>query len=207
MKRTVLSIIMVTVVLTVSFAQEKRYDIERAILKKNSVVVMGGMQQVISSVQYFDEYGNKESSESVTNMAGQSLTMFSMVKDGYVYSANMTTKQGTKINMAAMMDDYKTVNYLNLTDEVKKKYQIEVRGNEKFFGKECNRYDLTVKIQGQSLKVSVWVWKGLSLKSSMSVAGSIITEEVTEIQEGAEIAKEKFALPEGINFIDMTPKQ
>ena len=198
--------IMITVVITVAVAQEKRYGIERVILKKNSVVEMGGMKQNITSIQYIDDYGIKESTESVINMAGQSLSVFSMMKDGYAYSANMTAKQGTKINLSSMMDDFKTVNYLNITDDVKKKYQIEEKGNEQFFGKDCKRYDLTVSVQGQSMKVNLWVWQGLALKSFITVAGSTITEEVTEIQEGATIAKEKFELPEGINFTDATPQ-
>ena len=212
MKKTVLSMIMVTVLITVAIGQEKRYGIERAILKRNSIVEAGDMKQTVSSIQYFDDYGIKESGESIMNMAGQSLTIFTMMKDGYTYTVNMTTKQGTKINMAAMMDDFKTVNYLNITDEIKKKYQIEEKGNEQFLGKDCKQYDLIVTVQGQSLKVSVWVWQGLPLKSSMTVVGnaltisSTITEEVTEIQEGMEIAKEKFELPEGINFIDITPQ-
>ena len=213
MKRTVLSIMMVTVVLTVSIAQEKRYGIERAILKKNSVVESGDMKQTISSIQYFDDYGVKESAESIMNVAGQSFTILTMTKDGYAYSANMTTKQGSKIKMAAMMDDFKTVNYLNITDEVKNKYQIEEKGNEKFLGKDCKQYDLIVTVQGQSLKVAVWVWQGLPLKSSMTVVGNAltissttITEEVTEIQEGVAIEKAKFELPEGINFADVTPQ-
>ena len=64
---------------------------------------------------------------------------------------------------------------------------------------------LIVNNQGQTVNVSVWVWQGLPLKSVTNVAGNSVVEEVTEIREGAEIAKEKFELPEGINLVDVTP--
>ena len=199
--------IMATVVLTVTLAQEKRYEIERAILKKMSNVEVASMKQVISSTQYFDNYGVKASTESVIVMAGQTLNIITIMKDGYMYTANMTAKTGTKINMENKMDAYNDVNYLNMTDEVKKKYQIEEKGNEQFLGKDCKRYGLTVQAMGQSLKIDVWVWKGLALKSTMTTTGGTITDEVTEIKEMAVIAKEKFDLPEGIEFKDMTPQK
>ena len=205
MKKIVLSVIMAAFILTASFAQEKRYGIERAILKKSSVIEMGGMQQTISSTQYIDQYGNKESAESFTDTGGQTITVFTMIKDGYAYNANMTANFGTKTDVAAAagMDDYKTVNYLNITDDVKERFQIVEKGNEQFLGKDCKRYELDVTVQGQNVKADILVWQGIVLKASMTVAGITMTEETTEIQEGAAIPSEKFELPEGINFIEM----
>ena len=197
--------IMAAVVYTATFAQEKRYGIERAIVKRTTVMGMGGMNQTLTSVQYFDDYGNKESSETFMSMQGQNFVIFTLIKDGYVYSANLAAKQGTKINMAAM-GDFKTVNYLNITDEVRQKYKIVEKGEEQVLGKDCKRYELTVTVQGQSMQVNVWVWKGLSLKSSMTVMGNTVEESATEIQEGAAIAKEKFVLPEGVTFTEVTPQ-
>jgi len=207
MKKIVISMTMATVVLTVAFAQEKRYGIESAILTKNTVVRTPGaiMEQNISSIQYIAEYGGKESAESFINVQGKMFTIFTMMKDGFVYTANIDAKQGTKVNMASM-DDYKAVNYLNLTDEVKEKYNIEEKGNEQFLGKDCKRYELTVTAQGQTAKATILVWQGLPLKSTMTMAGNTMVEEVTEIQEGATIAREKFELPEGINFMEVKPQ-
>ena len=203
-KSALLSMIMAVTLLTASIAQDKRYGIERAVVKRNTVMGMGLMQQTIPSIQYIDDFGLKESVETFMNMQGQMFTVFTMVKDGYIYSANLTFGQGTKINLAAM-EDFQNVNYLNLTDEVRKKHQIEEKANEQFLGKDCKRYDLTVNVQGQSAKVSVWVWQGLPLKTVTIVTGATIVEEATEIQEGAEIDKEKFELPEGVNFMEVTP--
>ncbi len=202
MKRVLLSFVIAAFVMAVSLAQEKRYGFESAVLKKNTVM----MGQTIPSIQYIADYGRKESVETFMSMQGQVFTIFTLMKDGYAYSANMTVKQGTKINMSAM-NDFKTVNYLDLTDDVKKRYNIEEKGNEQLLGKDCKCYDLVFTSQGQGIKATVWVWNGLPLKSTTTVAGNTVVDEVTEIQEGKEIAKEKFELPEGINYTEIKPQQ
>jgi len=202
MKKTLLSMIVVVTIVSTAFGQEKRYGIESAIVKKKSVVKAQGMEQTLSSVQYFADFGGKESTEVVMNVMGQTFTIFSLMKDGYMYSANMSMGQGTKINLDAM-EDYNAVNFLNLTDEVKQKYQIQANGVEQVLEKPCNRYEMSYTAQGQSVKGTVWVWQGLTLKSRINAAGNTVEEVVTEIQEGATIAGDKFELPAGINFTEM----
>ena len=202
MKKTVISMIMAAVIISAASGQEKRYGIESAIVKKTSVVKAQGMEQTLSSVQYFADYGGKESTEVTMNVMGQTFTIFSLMKDGYMYSANLSMGQGTKINLAAM-EDYSVVNFLALTDEVRQKYQIQANGVEQVLEKPCNRYEMSYTAQGQSIRGTVWVWQGLTLKSRINAAGNTVEEEATEIQEGAAIAGDKFELPEGINFMEM----
>ena len=208
MRKLVLVMMALAMVITASIAQEKRYGIESAIIKRNSVIKVPAaqMEQTIPSTQYFADYGRKESGESTMNMQGQTFSVFVMMKDDFVYSANLTTKQGTKVKLSSMVDDYKSINYSNLTDEVIKKYQIEKKGNEKILGKDCIIYDLTISVQGQSVKTTVSVWQGITLKSSVIMSGTTMTDEAIEITEGAQIAKEKFELPEGITFTEMNPQ-
>jgi hypothetical protein len=200
MKKIVLAI---AFMLTLSgiHAQNKRYGVESLILKKSSTA----MGQSMSSIQYIADWGNKESSETFMNMQGQVFTIFSLTKDGFTYVANMAVKQGTKINLAAA-DDYKSVNYLSITDEMKKKYNIEDKGSESFLGKDCKKYTLSFTTQGQSINATVLVWQGIALKSVITVMGNVVTEETTEIIEGKGIPKDKFELPEGVTFTEMNPQ-
>ena len=193
-----------------SFAQERRYGIENIILKKNQVMKprVAVMTQTIPYTQYIADYGRKESAEMVREVQGEQFTLLTMMKDGYVYSANMTLKQVAKINMASMMDDYTTINFLNLTDEVRQKFQIEEKSNEQFLGKDCKVYEYTVTAQGQTAKGTVLIWQGLALKTTTTDAtGTTIIDEVIEIQEGVAIPNERFELPEGINFMEINPQQ
>jgi len=104
------------------------------------------------------------------------------------------------------MDDYSTVNFLALTDEVKKKHQIQANGIEQILDKPCNRYEMIYTAQGQSVKATVWIWQGLTLKSRMNMGGTSAEEEAIEIQESVAIAPEKFVLPAGITFTEMKPQ-
>ena len=215
MKKTILFIIMVVVALTSSFAQEKRYAFENAVLKKIS-----GARGVTSSTVYIDDYGRNELTESIMSIPNQenvTSIMVTLIKDGYAYytekrsnDTETTQYRGTKIDIATV-DDYTMINYLNLTDEVKKKFQIEEKGNEQLLGKDCNVYELiqpALTTRGISAKITVWVWQGLPLKSAMTAMlpnGEEITsvvEEVTEIQENVTIAKEKFVMPENVIFLE-----
>ena len=202
MKKTVLTIIM-AVIITASYAQEKRYGIERAIVKATTTTAMPGMQQTVSSIQYFDEFGSKESAESFMTTGGQVVSMFTMMKDGYSYNANVMTGQGIKTKLPSAADNYQMVNYLNLTNEVKSQYKIEEKGNERILGRDCKVYQMTVPVQGQIVEATVSVWQGIPLKLSMSILGINIVQEATEIQEGATIPREKFELPAGVNFVEM----
>ncbi|MDR0814452.1 MAG: hypothetical protein LBN37_01735 [Bacteroidales bacterium] len=201
MKRVVLLAIAAILTVSAAQAQDKRYGVESLILKKTTTV----MGQTMSSIQYIADWGNQESVETFVSMGGQVFTVFSLMKDGYMYNANLAVKQGTKINMAAM-DDYKSVNYQKLTDEIIKKYNIEDKGVEKFLGKDCNKYTLSFTTQGQSVNATVLVWKGMTLKSAVNVMGNAVTEEATEILEGKSIPKDKFVLPEGVNFTEVNPQ-
>ena len=205
MKKSVLLVIVAISIAATSFAQEKRYGFESAILKRKSVIQAAGIEQTVSSTQYIADYGVKESAETAMNVQGMEIFTFSMMKDGYAYTANLTTKQGMKVmNLATVLGDYSAIDYLNLTDEVKKQFQIEENGNEQFLGKNCKSYGLTITVQGQTMKATVLVWQGLALKLSATAQNNIsITDEVTEIQEGVKVPNEKFELPEGIEFMEV----
>ncbi|MCL2097146.1 MAG: hypothetical protein FWH23_00100 [Bacteroidales bacterium] len=205
MKKHILLMILAVVIVSAAFGQDRRYEFESAILKKNTVTRIGLTEQTFSTVSYIVDYGRKEVGEIVMNIGGQTVTMLAIMKDGYIYGANMALKQGTKTNIATM-SDFKTINFLNLTDEVKETYQIEEKGNEQVLGKDCKRYNMAFTTQGQSVKGSVWVWQGLMLKTFMATDEIIIVDEVTEIQEGVEIAEEKFELPEDIDFVEGIPQ-
>jgi len=205
-KKSVLSIIMAVVIVSAAFGQEKRYEFESAILKKNTTMRIGLSEQTFSATHYIADYGRKEAGEIVMNVGDQTHTVLAITKDGYIYGANMALKQGTKTSITAT-DDFNAINFLDLTDEVKEKYQIEEKGREQVLGKDCKHYNMAFTAHGQSMKGAVWVWQGLMLKTFMATEDIIVVDEVFEIQEGVEIAEEKFELPDGIDFLEVMPWQ
>ena len=190
-------------IMSVAFGQDKRYGIESVILKKKYTHSENGVYG--EETVFIDDFGRKEYFETVANMRGQMITAFVIIKNCFFYSffgvhnnGNMQySRQGTKTEMSKM-EVLRTINFLNLSNEIKKEPQIEEKSSEMFLGKECKRYDLIYTLQGQSIETTVLIWQGLILKTTYYVSGNIMIEEVTEIQEDAVIAQEKFELPEGV---------
>ena len=167
-----------------AFAQEAKYGIKSAILKKEAVT----MGQKVQGVQYFDDYGRKEASELTMKVGGVANVEkhIRTIADGdKIISIDLDMKVANKATLPV-----KPVNYLNLTDEVRE-----------ILGRKCTKYTLEVVYGGQTTYSTVWIWKGIPLKNETSSNGMVIvTEQATEIQENAEVPAMKFLVPEGVTF-------
>ena len=178
-----------------AFAQEAKYGIKSAILKKEAVT----MGQKVQGVQYFDDYGRKEASELTMKVGGVANVEkhIRTIADGdKIISIDLDMKVANKATLPA-----KPVNYLNLTDEVRELHKIKEVGTEEILCRKCTKYTLEVVYGGQTTYSTVWIWKGIPLKNETSSNGMVIvTEQATEIQENAEVPAMKFLVPEGVTF-------
>ena len=102
-----------------------------------------------------------------------------------------------------MMGQGETVNFLNLDEKTVKKYKVKELGTETVAGKECKKYSITVFMMGQPQKQTVWVYKGITLKSSASSDFGEMVQVATKVQENVEIPASTFTLPEGVEVQEM----
>ena len=58
-------------------------------------------------------------------------------------------------------------------------------------------------MMGQPQKQTVWVYKGITLKSSSSSDFGEMVQTATKIQEDVEIPASMFTLPEGVEIQEM----
>ena len=191
--RLFLTVLVLLSVLTLS-AQEARYEIKSAVITKN-IEMMG---QKIDGVQYIDDFGVKESvmlKMPMQGVPGVFLRILTINKGDTVITANLEFKTGSKVVLPE-----KPVNYLNLTEEVKDKYNLKELEKEEIAGRLCNKYSLVISQMGQQVRTTTWVWKGIVLKSIVSAAGMSMTEEATDIQENADINAENFIIPNDITI-------
>lgn len=189
MKKTFL-LVMLLGTATVLFAQEAKYEIKSAILKKEAV----GMGQKVEGMLYFDDYGKKESSELTLKMGTMEKHVRTLADGDNIISIDLDMKMANKVPIPI-----KPVNYLNLTDEVRKLHKIKEVGTEEIAGRPCTKYTLEVKYGGQTSYSTVWIWKGIPLKNETSVNGMlVISEQATEIQENVDISADKLIVPEGV---------
>ncbi|MGX8707415.1 MAG: hypothetical protein ACSW72_01540, partial [Bacteroidales bacterium] len=119
------------------------------------------------------------------------LEMATIIKDGKTWMVNYTMKQVQEIPAEAQED----IDFNNLTEEIKTKYNVREAGTEEILGKTCTKYTYEAVIQGQKAKGSAWVYKGFPLKSIVSVAGMEIKSEVTEFLENILVMPQTFDVP------------
>ena len=173
-------------------AQEKLYEVKSGIV----TMEMDMMGQAMVQEIYFDDYGAKQA--TLSNFGGRKMRM--LVVDGSNVMVNDEEKTATRM---PMMGQRETVNFTNLDEKAIKKYKVKELGTEVVADKECKKYQITVFMMGQPQKQTVWVYKGITLKTSSSSDFGEMTQKATKLQENVEIPASMFTVPEGVQVKDM----
>lgn len=193
-----------TLFLLASFAlvaqEEAVYELKSGIIHKT--IEMG--VQKMTSTYYFDDYGKVGS--TAINMATPQgiIRMRTILKDGTVTVMNLDNKTGQK---SVIPEAEQSVNFLKLTDEVREKNKIKELGEEEILGKKCKKYAMQSTTLGMPVTATVWVWKGLTLKSTSTFNEMTMTETATEIEENADVATSNFTVPEGVVIQEQKQEQ
>lgn len=172
-------------------AQEKLYEVKSGIV----TMEMDMMGQAMVQEIYFDDYGAKQA--TLSNFGGRKMRM--LVVDGSNVMVNDEEKTATRM---PMMGQGEKVNFTNLDEKAIKKYKVKELGTEVVADKECKKYQITVFMMGQPQKQTVWVYKGITLKTTTNsdFGGN---QTATKIQENVEIPASMFTVPEGVKIQEM----
>ena len=172
-------------------AQEKLYEVKSGIV----TMEMDMMGQTMTQEIYFDDFGAKQA--TVSNFGGNKMRM--LVIDGSNVMVSDDQKTATKM---PMMGAQERVNFCNLTEKEIKKYKVHELGKETVAGKECTKYSVTLMMMGQPQKQTVWVYKGITLKTTTNsdFGGN---QTATKIQENVEIPASMFTVPAGVKIQEM----
>ena len=177
-------------------AQEKIYSV-----KSGKVTMeMDMMGQKIVQQNYFDDYGVKQA--TVMEMMGQK--MRSIEVDGKNVMIDDAAK--TAISMPGMgpqMGGNNKINFLNLDEKTIKKNKIKEEGQEEVAGKMCTKYSYRMLMMGQGVNVNAWVYKGITLKTSVKTDFGEMVMEATKVEEDVQVDPAMFVLPEGIEVQEM----
>lgn len=193
MKVTLFITVLFMSVTAVLSAQELKYELKSAIVKKETIA----MGQKIESTWYMDDFGKKESSETITKVggvAGIEKQIRTIIDGNSIINVDMNMKTAMRMQMPL-----EPINYLNLTPEIIDKFKIEELGEEDVVSRSCKKYTLEISQMGQTMGVTAWVWKGLVLKSETAANGMVIMKEIAiEVEENVSVPVDKFIIPEGI---------
>lgn len=174
-------------------AQEKCYEIKSGIV----TMEMDVMGQTIVQKLYFDDYGLKNANTS--ELGGRQIRRIEVGNEQIMI--NDTERTATK--MPAMSIETNSINFLNLTEQVVKKNKIKEIGQEEIAGKPCTKYTYKVLMMGQARSVNVWIYKGITLKTSAKTDFGEIVITATNIEEDVQIDPSMFTIPEGVEIQEM----
>jgi outer membrane lipoprotein-sorting protein len=174
-----------------------RYNFKSGIITYKATVMM--MDQEI--ICYFDDWGIKQCNEVNINVLGKKAHNVTLTDSAWVYNWNPDVKTGTKVKVNGK--DPNNINFTNLTDDIRKTFNITDEGSGKVLGRDCKVYSVSLGEAG--IKGSYSIWNGIVLKIETSVKGLGINMEAIKIQENATIPAEKFTLPKDITFTETSP--
>lgn len=173
-------------------AQEKLYEVKSGVV----TMEMDMMGQAIVQKIYFDDYGAKQA--TVSNFGGRNSR--TIVVDGKNVMINDDEKTAMQM---PMMGAQERVNFCNLTDKEIKKYKVQELGKETVAGKECTKYSVTLFMMGQPQKQTVWVYKGITLKSTSKSDFGDMNQTATKLEENVEVPASMFTVPAGVTIQEM----
>lgn len=179
-------------------AQEQRYAVKSGII----TMEMDMMGQTIVQETYFDDYGAKQA--TVMDMRGQKVR--TIVVDGKTVMISDEEKTATTMPSmgpggAGMGGN--NINFLSLDEKTIKKNRIKELGEEEIIGKPCTKYSYKVLMMGSAITVYAWVYKGITLKTTMKTDFGEMGMAATKIQEDVQIDPAMFVVPEGVTIQEM----
>ena len=117
-----------------------------------------------------------------------------LMRDGKIYSNAWFDDE--KKDEAKMTEGTPEINFLDLSDEIKKKYQMKELGTEEVFGKTCRVFTYKMKSLLRTVTYKEWRWEGILLKMETKGAlGANNSMMVTEFVENPKLPASTFALP------------
>lgn len=179
-------------------AQEQRYAVKSGII----TMEMDMMGQTIVQETYFDDYGAKQA--TVMDMRGQKVR--TIVVDGK--TVMISDEEKTATTMPSMGPGGtgvggNNINFLSLDEKTVKKNRIKELGEEEIIGKPCTKYSYKVLMMGSAITVYAWVYKGITLKTTMKTDFGEMGMAATKIQEDVQIDPAMFVVPEGVTIQEM----
>ena len=180
-------------------AQEAKKDAIYGVKSGIITMEMDMMGQAIVQQIYFDDFGAKQA--TVSEFGGNK--MRTIVLDGQNVMINEAEKTATRMPAMGFGGGRSTINYNNLTEQVMKDNKIKELGEETIAGKACKKYSVTMDMMGQSMEQTVWVYKGIVMKTASESEFGAMGQTATKLEENVTVPASMFTVPEGITVQDM----
>ena len=177
-------------------AQEKLYEVKSGIV----TMEMDMMGRKVVQDLYFDDYGAKQA----IKMEFQGKKMRSIEVKGETIIIDDEQKTAMKMPGMGMGMPTEKINFLDKSEKNIRKNKIKELGTETIAGKECTKYSVAVFMMGQVIKQTVWVYKGVTLKTAINTDFGEMEQVATNFVEDVEIPAETFEMLEGVKVQQMS---
>ena len=178
-------------------AQEQRYEVKSGIV----TMEMDMMGRKIVQEIHFDDYGAKQA--TISEMRGKKMRGVEVNGEMLMIDdAEMTAMKMPAMSMGGGSNE--RINFLNTDPKYIKKNKIKVIGTETYLDRECTKYSVALFMMGQVVKQTVWVYKGITLKSAIATDFGEMVQAATKLEEDVEIPAATFEVPEGLTIQTMS---
>ena len=177
-------------------AQEKLYEVKSGIV----TMEMDMMGRTVIQEVYFDDYGAKQA--TLVEFQGKKLRGVEVKGEMLM----IDDAENTAIKLPAMMmggGSNEKINFLDKSDKNIRRNKIKELGTETLLDKECTKYTVAVYMMGQVMKQTVWVYKGITLKTSINTDFGEMVQQATNLVEDVEIPATMFEVQEGLEIQTM----
>jgi len=159
----------------------KKYGVKSFIAKTQTTA--GG--QVTDGTLYVDDYGAFEC--DVKKMVIPGLITYDygvLTRKDRIWTFNID--EG-KVQYKESPNPMPDLNFLDVTDEMAEKYEMEDLGEEECMGKTCHKYSYVVLQGRKKVNWTVWAWKGIPMKYVIKQGRKESTVETVDLQLNAKI--------------------
>ncbi len=203
MKTTILiSIFFLISILVYSQNEVDRYMVKSGYIEYELTGSTKGTKKI-----WWDDYGDKERIETKSS---SEVKIFGMVQKEEVHSIHISN--GNKYWHVNLLDNsgvkgteeyYEPVEITeDMSDAEKKQFEedmLKAIGGERlppeiFFGYTCEVME--------AMGAKVWVYKGITLKSTAKIMGVVVNETATKFDTEIKITESKFKPPTDIEFVE-----
>lgn len=125
--------------------------------------------------------------------------MLTLLQGDWVFTIDLDKRIGRKIQnrmMTEFLNAPAGQEDLTFDKAMMAKIGGQKIGEEKMNGFSCEVWEI------KDVGTRTWYWKWIPLKMVITMGGAQITIVATKVTEGADIQKNKFLIPAGIQFMD-----
>jgi hypothetical protein len=172
--------------------KSQKIAVKSVILQLNSTAM--GMKQKMT--MYIENYGEMQYTEVTQSMLGKTVKQCSLKINDTLYSYSRLKMKGTKTPITDDSPD--NINFNDLTREMADRFHLKKDGTAEILGKTCDVYQM--EMPKEHIKGTYYIWKGIPMKVTTSIAGMTVAMEAEKIEENAVIDPKLFEIPADIEF-------